>query len=358
MSQCRAGKRRASLIFPLLAVLIAPAGCSISELEKFATENDKAIESQASSGSSVAWRKGSILVPDRVIKGGKQGFRSAGGKVASFIVGAHDEIEFIQPVAVGGTDNYLYIVDSVARTVFKYDLLTEEITAIGNVGAQFQGEPGNIHVSPDRSFYVTDPVGKQVFHFREDGLLLMTFKDSQNLSRPLDVYVDELTHDVFVADGSYSHIVVFDQFGKALRAIGSRGTGPGRFRAITFMARGSEGLYVTDRLELPVQVITLEGQFRYSFGETHQVYPTAVAVSEDGLVFVSDKSDNTIRVYENGELRAKAGGAGSAPGRFRLITSLWAKGQYLYVADSLNKRVQVMRIVPASENKQSLPAAK
>jgi DNA-binding beta-propeller fold protein YncE len=173
------------------------------------------------------------------------------------------------------------------------------------------------------------------------------------LSRPMDVLVDDTTGDVFVADGSYSHILVFNQFGKAIRAIGQRGHGPGNFRAITAMTMGPEGLYVLDRLETPVQVMSLNGQFKYAFGESYQVFPTAIAVTDERVVYVADKSDNTIRIYQDAELLGTVGGTGHAPGRFRLITGMWINDNMLYIADSLNKRIQVMRI----STQQQVPAA-
>jgi DNA-binding beta-propeller fold protein YncE len=110
------------------------------------------------------------------------------------------------------------------------------------------------------------------------------------------------------------------------------------------MTMGRDGLFVLDRLELPVQVLTRDGFFQYSFGELQHVFPTAIAVDENQLVFVSEQSDNTIRVYENGQLLATIGGGGSAPGRFRLVRNLWVNQGFLYVADSQNRRIQVLRI--------------
>lgn len=357
MPQCCPGKCRSALVVTILFAFLILAGCSFAELEKFATENEIPEGGIATGGANGKKASYTLLEPDHIIKGGKQSLTGVAGAFARYVVGSDDEVMFIEPVAVGGTANFLYIVDGGARVVFRYDLTNKEITPIGDVGFQFRGTPGNIYVAKDLSFYIVDSIGKQVFHFDKDGLLLQTFSDALNLSRPMDVYVDETSQEVYVADGSYSHIVIFNQFGKALRAIGRRGTGPGRFRAITSMTFGRDGLYVTDRLELPVQVITTDGQFRYSFGESQQVFPTAIAVSDDQLVFVSDKSDNTIRVYEHGELRVIFGGGGAAPGRFRLITSLWVKGQYLYVADSLNKRVQVLRINTKQPESPLLPVS-
>jgi DNA-binding beta-propeller fold protein YncE len=205
---------------------------------------------------------------------------------------------------------------------------------------------GKIYVARDRSFYIVDSIGKQVLHFSELGALMTRYQDYANLSRPVDVLVDEESGDVLVADGSFSHILVFNQVGKAIRAIGQRGTGPGRFRAITAITRGNDGLFVLDRLELPAQVISWEGEYQYSFGESDLIFPTAIAVDQDQRVYISDRSDNTIRVYQNGSLLMKFGGGGSVPGRFRIITGLWVSGNFLYVADSLNERIQVLRINP------------
>lgn len=334
-------------------VMVSLFGCSMAELEQIAQENKLEEVAPATGTSSGDKSRNKHLSFQSVIQGGKQSDQGALGAFKRLLIGPGDEIRFVNPVAVGGVDNYLYIVDAGQRAVFRYDLVTLVIEPIGSVGFHFAGDPGNIYVAKDRTFYIVDSVGKQVIKFDEQGNMLQTFTDLANLSRPIDVFVDEMTEEVYVADGSFSHIVVFNQFGKALRSVGQRGTGPGRFRAITAMTNGPDGLYVVDRLELPVQVITKTGEYKYSFGESYQVFPTAIAVTEDRVAYVADKSDNTIRIYQDAELLAVVGGTGSAPGRFRLITSMWINNGLLYVADSMNKRIQVMQIGVES----SVPAA-
>ena len=354
MSQCFQRKYRitlSSLLSIVLMVLLF--GCSMAELEQIVQENKLETVEPVSTSGGAAKTKNKHLAFESVIKGGKQPEGGTLGVFKRLLIGPGDEIRFVNPVSVGGVDNYLFIVDAGQRVVFKYDLVTTEIEPIGNIGFQFVGDPGNIYVAKDRTFYIVDSVGKQVIKFDEKGNVLQTFTDLANLSRPIDVLVDEISEEVYVADGSFSHIVVFNKFGKALRSVGRRGTGPGRFRAITALSRGPEGLYVVDRLELPVQVISMEGQFKYSFGESYQVFPNAIAVTEDRVVYIADKSDNTIRIYQDAELLSVVGGTGSAPGRFRLISGMWINNGLLYVADSMNKRVQVMRI----GSQPSVPAA-
>jgi DNA-binding beta-propeller fold protein YncE len=346
-------------------VLLGLAGCSAAKLEKFARDNEQQQDAGVPSATGSPYTKTDILVPEAIIKGGQRELSGVAGTFSRLLVGQEDEIRFLNPVAIGGANNTLYIVDSgipaeinnpvqglnrsalppqSEATVFLYNLLSKKIQSIENIGLQFKGDPGDIYVKTDGSFLLTDPAGKKVLYFDKKGGLLNTYSDPANLSRPIAVWADEMTQEVYVADGSYSHIVVFDQFGKAIKAIGGRGNGPGRFRAITAMTMGRDGLYVLDRLELPVQVLSKDGIFQYSFGELQQVFPTAIAVDENQLVFVSERSDNTIRVYENGQLIATVGGGGAAPGRFRLINSLWVYKGFLYVADGQNRRIQVLRI--------------
>lgn len=336
--------------FFVILWVLALLGCSAAELEGFATAYDKeegaaSTQRRSSTGLSQKIEK-SLLSFDRVIMGGRQAVVGMAGQFERFLIGEAEEIRLEEPVAVGGVGDILYIVDAVPRIVYKYDLALDAISPVKDIATQFAGSPGNIYVAQDRSFYIVDSIGKRVIHFGEDGVVQGIFQDLANLSRPMDVFVNEENGDVFVADGSYSHIVVFNKFGRATHAIGSRGNGPGRFRAITAMTREREGLYVLDRLELPVQVLSENGAFQYAFGEQELTYPVSIAVSRDQFVFVAERSDDSIRVYQDGKFQLKFGGAGSAPGRFRIISDLWVQGDYLYVADSMNRRVQVLRINP------------
>jgi DNA-binding beta-propeller fold protein YncE len=293
---------------------------------------------------------------DESITGGQQPIGGVAGEFARVIVGEGNTVSFINPVTVGGVRDQLYIADAGARAIYRYDLTNKAIKILGQAGGQFVGEPSGLFVEPDLSFYVADPTGKQVLYFDSEGNFVRRYSDLANLSRPVDVVVDPDRNQVYVADGTYSHIVVFSKFGQALFAVGSRGRGPGKFRTITAMARGKDSLFVADRLELPLQEIDMAtGTFRYSFGQGQIVWPTAIAVDKEQRLFVSDRSDNTIKVFDDVRLIATIGGTGSAPGRFRLIADMWISDQgLLYVADSMNRRVQVFRVL--SESSYQTPA--
>lgn len=334
----------------LLMLAVPLAACSVAELEKFALEGEE-LQAVAAPKRDTGFSQkvgAKLLSAESIIKGGRRSYKGFSGQLSRLVIGEADEIKLQQPVAVGGVDGVLYIVDAGPKIVYKYDLVTNEIVPVEEIAIHFSGSPGNIYVAKDHSFYIVDSIGRQVLRFSEHGELLMTFQDLANLSRPMDVVVNEKTGDVLVADGSFSHIVVFNSVGKATSAIGRRGTGPGRFRAMTFMTSAADDLYVLDRLELPVQVIDWQGNYRYSFGESELLFPSAVAVDKGQRAYISDRSTNTIQVYQDGQLLMTFGGGGSAPGRFRLVTGMWINDNLLYVADSLNRRVQVLRINPSA----------
>jgi len=346
-------------------------GCSVAELQVMATED---LQEKSTATRFRNSDEPELLVHAGSVHGGASSISGAMGEFARVLVGGDGEhIKFSNPIAVGGYGNFLYVLDgegpsdpsinltspklSMKSTVkgaavYRYNLTDRTIELLGQSGQHMKGEATNIFVEPDLSFYITDPVGKRVLYFDKNGNIIREYSDLVNLSRPIDVLVDDVTGNVFVADGSFSHVVVFSKLGTPLRAVGGRGIGPGKFRAITAITKGPNNtLFVADRLELPVQELGMGlgnmGQFRYSLGLGEVIWPTAVAIDKERRVFVSDKSDNTIKVFDEIRLIATLGGTGSAPGRFRLITDMWmSKEQRLYVADSLNRRVQIFDVVP------------
>lgn len=344
--------------WPILASIVL-GSCSVAQLKTSVTSPEKStIATRAVSPPVTYTRPGEpeVLVVMEPITGGRQELASgAMGEFARIVVGSSDTVMFLNPVAVGGVKDQMFIVDARARAIYRYNLTTKAVQTLAQAGAQFIGDPAGIAVESDLSFYVADPEGKQVLYFDVDGNFIRRFADAANLARPIDIAVDEQRGQVFVADGSYSHIVVFNKTGQAISAIGGRGQGPGKFRAITAIEKGKDSLFVADRLEYPLQEIDITtGAFRFSIGQGQILWPTAIVVDKHKRVFASDRSDDTIKIFDDIRLIATIGGTGYAPGRFRQVTDMWLSDQdVLYVADSLNRRVQAFRVV--TDNSGPLP---
>lgn len=269
----------------------------------------------------------------------------SGDSFKKTIVG-DDVHDLKRPVSVGLRDNIMYIFDGGEGYVFKYFLDTGRMTPLRGVGAQIAKDATDIYVAKDHSFYIADVEGRRVMHFDEDGDLLKIFFHGPNISRPVAVSVDEDSGDVYVADEVYSHVVVFDKNGEPLRGIGDRGTGPGKFRIITDMFKTDNAFYISDRIELSVQVLDLQGRYLTHFGEGKLIFPESLAVDKYGRVYVADKNESIIKVFKQGEVIDVIGKNGYGDGEFRNITDMKILNGYLYVVDSLNGRIQVFEILP------------
>lgn len=259
---------------------------------------------------------------------------------------------FHRPVAVAAKDHWVYVVDADQQSVIVYDRFTQRMEVLADLHGKVGADVADIFVTGDRSFYLADRYGAKVLKFDRDGRLVMTIEDKMNLRQPVAVSVDETTGDVYVADGVMDHVLVFNSAGKLWRAIGSRGEGEGQFLNITAMARGPDGVYVAARLAHRVQVLSEEGAFRYSFMPDTVVFPNALAVDAGNRVYVSDFFDNKVKMFEHGKLVGAFGGTGAGPGHFKGISDVWVEGGTLYVADSLNGRIQVFRLTTAGVNAQ------
>ncbi|WP_136416694.1 hypothetical protein [Herbaspirillum sp. ST 5-3] len=246
-------------------------------------------------------------------------------------------VAFLAPSAVVARNNIVYVFDSGHRQLFRIDSTQQSMTRFTDYGGSVAG----MAVAPDLSLYVADAGTQQVLHYSWDGKPLPRLAHDTVLARPVAICVDAATGRIFVADSLYNHVVIFDGLGRAQQTLKSL-----EARSIESMARGPDGLYLVDRLSRQVVVMGLDGRDRYVLGEGTLNDPQAIAVDRFNRVFVSDAFDNSIKVYEGGQLTARFGGSGATPGRFNRVTFLSIDQNTLYVADSLNARVQSFHIAP------------
>lgn len=252
-----------------------------------------------------------------------------------------------RPTSISARGNDVYLLDAGLRQIFRYDNFQQTLTPFATTLPVEAGM--SIYVAPDMSVYVTDPAHEQVLHFNWDGGHLPSLVSRGNMAHPVSVVVDEHNGQVLVADGLFDRIIIFDNLGTTLSVFK-----PQQILSIATMTTGPDGIYIIDRLAKRIAVLGWNGTFRYAFGADALSEPGAIAVSSDNIVFISDDFDNTIRIYRghsatkgnNLVLAGKIGGSQTAMGSFNGIGGLAAVNDQLYVADSLNSRVQIMLIDP------------
>lgn len=251
-----------------------------------------------------------------------------------------------RPVAVAASGSTVYLFDAGPNLFFRYDNQQKTLLELRQISGALKGAPAAITIAPDRSFYVADPAGRQVIHGSFDGQVLRTLSDASNVASPVATVLDPLSNHLLVADSLYDHAVGFNQEGWLLFGFGQRGLGPQQFQLIVGMAGGPQGLYLVDRLNPFIKIFTPQGTFVRGFTRREVASPAAIAVDRYDRVYIADSFDDTIKVYVKETYAGEIGGTGSGPGRFRFITGLHIDQNTLYVADSMNGRVQLFELSP------------
>ena len=118
-----------------------------------------------------------------------------------------------------------------------------------------------------------------------------------------------------------------------------------RFLAPAGVALGGERVFVSDAELGAVFVLDRQGEPRSVIGARQLKRPTGlVRDAASGRLFVADTYAHDIKVFDDrGALVATWGQRGSAAGEFNFPSHLALAGGELYVTDTLNNRVQVLR---------------
>lgn len=158
--------------------------------------------------------------------------------------------------------------------------------------------------------------------------------------RPADVAV-AANGDVFIADGyGNSRVVKLDGRGKFLRAWGTKGDAVGEFDLPHAIRIDSKGLvYVGDRENDRIQVFNQDGQFVRMFGG---FAPFGLHITPDDKLFVADGRANKVMVMTlKGEVLHEWGKLGSESGNFNMPHGITvAADGAVYVTEIRGKRVQ------------------
>jgi sugar lactone lactonase YvrE len=169
--------------------------------------------------------------------------------------------------------------------------------------------PHGICVDKDGNVWITDGQGRdgkghQVFKFSPEGKVLMTLGKAgvpgdgpDTFNQPNDVAIAK-NGDIFVSDGhtpgmGNARVVKFSKDGKFIKQWGKHGSGPGEFEVPHALAFDSKGrLFVGDRANNRIQIFDQEGTFIAEWKQFSR--PSGLYIDKNDILYVTD-SESTDR---------------------------------------------------------------
>jgi len=168
--------------------------------------------------------------------------------------------------------------------------------------------PHGITVDRQGNVWVADGDGKdgkghQVFEFSPKGKVLLALgkpgvagATEDTFNRPSSIAVAP-NGDVFIADGhggdSNARIMKFSHTGKFIMSWGKKGTGPGEFDIPHALAFDSQGrLFVADRGNNRIQIFDQNGKFVDQWPQFSR--PSGIFIDRHDVIYVADSESGSV----------------------------------------------------------------
>jgi len=234
-----------------------------------------------------------------------------------------------------------------------------------------------VRVDPQDNIWVVDEGSSMVIKFDPSGRILMTMGrkpesvrvpaaeggeggggrggppgagvGGDNFNRPTDVAWDA-AGNIFISDGyGNSRVAKFDKNGKFLKSWGQKGTGPGQFDLLHSIAVDAQGnVYVGDRNNKRIQVFDNDGTFKTQYTNVGAPYGICITSGPHQYLFTSNSNPSTSmdngEIYKmelNGQVLGKFGHAGKLLKEFGTVHQLDCRNpNEILVGELTNWRVQ------------------
>jgi DNA-binding beta-propeller fold protein YncE len=149
--------------------------------------------------------------------------------------------------------------------------------------------------------------GHLVYKFSPEGKLLMTLGQPGGAATPDYFYAPNAVivatnGDIFVSEGhgaGNNAIFKFDRTGKLIKQWGKLGTGPGEFDQPHALAFDSKGLlYVADRNNNRIQVFDQDGNYKTEYHQFSR--PSGIFIDKNDMLYCADSESESVSRNHDG----------------------------------------------------------
>jgi DNA-binding beta-propeller fold protein YncE len=284
--------------------------------------------------------------------------------VLKFLAGGPPPVaQLVNPmgIAISADAQRVYVTDLPQARVFVFDLTNKSLTFWGREDTKVAA-PMGIALDAQENVYVVDTYENVVRVLDRQGKPLRSF-GHPSLQRITAIAIDQKRERVYVSDTCHQHlpdhkIRVFDLQGQYLKDLGKgKGFEPGYLMFPTYLAVDDDGLvYVADTLNARVQVFDPEsgtviraiGERGNRFGQFER--PKGIALDSFGNLYVVDSGWANVQIFnKRGQVLLFFGGRGRYPGLLYNPSAIAIdKNNRIYVANTQNFRLDMYQLVNTS----------
>jgi DNA-binding beta-propeller fold protein YncE len=267
------------------------------------------------------------------------------GSVAGLIGGSSEDENLQLPFDIAVAGDKLYMTCQETPALVEVDIESKRFRLHADKGRPFD-YPLAV-CAAQGEVYVTDSGNGTVYRFDgEDVEPLIT----GGLKRPTGIAFLPDPARLYVVDTEIHAVLVFDLDGKLMETMGGRGDAVQGFNYPTFASAGNGSLLINDTMNYRVKLfddgggmtaIGVEGDGPGAFAR-----PKGIAVDGQGSIYVVDALFDNVQVFSpEGRLLLVIGSAGREVGQFWSPAGIDIAGDLIYIADTFNHRIQILRIL-------------
>ncbi|MDH5572179.1 MAG: hypothetical protein OEY89_10460 [Gammaproteobacteria bacterium] len=267
-----------------------------------------------------------------------------GGNLLSTSSNTSEYMHLIQPVALAGWLDYIYIADMGHHAILRYNTNTKDIVVFYNVDI---GVKTRIHATTSGQLYVTDPVNSRVLYLDNTGRLIREMSDS-NLIAPSALVEDERNSRILIVDSIKKYLLEFNHLGRLFNVSNLDFDDDLGSNIISFDVSKNR-LYFLDQISR--KVVVTDRYFRYicSFGGDTLKLPVLLQSGVDENIFIADSFDNSIilfKVNKNITGLCEFAVVDVLNTDMLKVNDMLLHDFWLYVADSAAARIRIIGFNP------------
>lgn len=246
-----------------------------------------------------------------------------------------------------GKDGRVYVVDSGNRRVQVFDAEGRyQFAFTASDGGDTLVEPFGIVMTSKGEIIVMDADDGGLYRYTPEGQPLGAIDVDGSFYKPRGFSIDA-KDNLYVTDTGGSRVVKITLDGAIALEINQRGADPGELDQPCDAIGGPSGdVWVSDCVNGRIQLFGPDGAFKVAIPirGSDPLNGSRLALGADQSLYVIAAPAHTLLKFSSaGKLLGDFGSEGGEPGQFRTPAGITLAGNAIWVADTLNNRIQKLQ---------------